>query len=313
MAAAMSTVVLTVGNTATVGNASLQGTFSANVLSSQIITGQGNVSVQSANLIISSTASLQTVGTAHISGSMIIDTISNVQIPGSSNNVNFLCANPATGNLFFAEVLIPIGQLTNVTDTDANTKTNQSILLWNPNTSSWSVNTLAWIYQTHIGNLAVDNVTSALLVSNTATIGNTLFVTIGKVGVNTNTPRTALDVNGTIYATGDISSFQTSDRSQKELDEEIDPLVAYALLKQSRPVRFRWKEEGKSIYRSPNAVGWDDGLIAQEWEKLFPKHIFTRPDGTKAIDYTKAIPYLIAAIKYLGQKVEQKYGNEDSY
>jgi hypothetical protein len=305
MAAALSTIVLTAGGNTTIGNVALQGVMSTTVLAANTITAQtGNVTVSAANLVVDSTASLYTVGGVNVQGSLVISTISNVQIPGAANNANFMCANVATGNLYFAEVLIPIGQLTNVTDTAANTKTNQSVLMWNPNTQMWTVNTIAQIYQTSIGNLAVTTVTSVLTVANAAAISNTLFVTTGnRVGVGTNSPRTALDVTGVIWATGDVSGFQTSDESQKEHVETIDPETAFKLIMSTRPVEFDWKEFGKSLYRAPWNVGHDSGVIAQEWVKIFPSHVFRRPDGTLAVDYTKAIPYILAALQYLGSQV----------
>jgi hypothetical protein len=305
MATAMSTKVVTVDSNTTVGNVAIQGTIFANSLSVQSLTGPGTVTVTGANIVIDTTSSIVAVGTIRLQGSFLIDTVSKVQIPGAANNANFLVANVATGNLYFTSIQIPIGQLIDVTDAAANTKTNQSILMWNPNTSHWEVNTLALITQTTINSLSVGTVTSVLTVTNTAVVTNTLFVTSGRVGVGTSTPRSSLDVNGSIIATGDIQGWQTSCASQKENIEDMDLEAAYKLLVRSRPVEFDWKEEGKSEYRLPSHEGHDSGVVAQEWEKIFPKHVFTRPDGTKAVDYTKAIPYIIAAIKYLGEKVEK--------
>jgi hypothetical protein len=304
LAAAMSTKVLTADSNTTFGNVSLQGTFSTNTISVQNITGPGNVTISSANLTVDTTASITTVGLVHVQGTFVVDTISKMQIAGSANNTNFLCANTSTGNLYFAEILIPIGQLTDVTDAAANTKTNQSILMWDPGTSKWTVNSLAVIAQTTINSLNVGTVTSVLTVANTVAISNTLFTTnTNRIGVGTVSPRTTLDVNGVIWATGDISGFQTSDAGQKEHVDDLNPENAFNLLMMSRPVEFDWKETDKSIYRSPLAVGHDTGVIAQEWEQLFPSHVITRPDGTKAVDYTKAIPYIVAALKHLGSKV----------
>lgn len=304
LADAMSTKVLTVDSNTTVGNVSLQGTFSANVISAQTLTGPGNVTITSANLIIDSSASVTAIGTVHVQGSLVIDTLSKVQITGSANNTNFLCANTTTGNLYFAQILIPIGQLTDVADTAANTKNSQSILMWNTATSKWSVNTLSIIDSTRINTLNVGTITSVLIVGNTVALSNTLFTTgTQRVGIGTVAPRTALDVNGVIWATGDVSGFQTSDATQKENVVTLDAAKSYELLMMSRQVEFDWKDSEKSIYRSPLTIGHDVGMIAQEWEQLFPGHVITRPDGTKAIDYTKAIPYIISALRHIGAKV----------
>jgi hypothetical protein len=307
LAFAMSTSVITVNSNTTVGNATLQGTFTANVINTQQLTGPGTLTIVSTNAIIDTTATLQTVGTMHVSGSLIIDTISKVQIPGANGITNFLCANTTTGNLYFAEVLIPIGQLIDVTDVAANTKNNQSILQWSTTSNTWTVQSIGSISQTHIGNLQVDLITSPLIVSNTASIGNTLFITAGgRVGVACTAPRTTVDIAGVLWATGDVSGFQTSDETQKENVITINPEDALDMLMATRPVTFDWREDNVSEFRAPWAIGHDAGVIAQEWEQIFPDHVTQRPDGTKAVDYKKAIPYLIAAVKYLGSQLGSK-------
>jgi hypothetical protein len=309
MAAALSTIVLTAGGNTTIGNVALQGVMSTTVLAANTITAQtGNVTVSSANLVVDTTGSLYTVGPVQVQGTLTISTISNVQIPGAANNANFLCANVSSGNLYFAEVLIPSSQLTDFRTTNG-TFTNTTILIWSGSNSTngfWVTGSIANIAYTNIANLAVGVVSSPLTVANSAAIANTVFVlTTNRVGVNTTSPRTTVDVNGVIWATGDISGFQTSDETQKENVETIDPAEAFSLLMKARPVEFDWTTLNKSLYRAPWNVGHDTGLIAQEWQKIFPTHVHKRPDGTLAVDYTKSIPYILASLQYLGSKVSQ--------
>jgi hypothetical protein len=310
LADAMSTRVITVGGGVAVGNAAINGMFTANIINCDTITAtDGSTEILAANLVIQSTGGLVTLGIVNIKNDIVIDAVSKIQVVGSNATHTFLAANPATGNLEFQRILIPLDQITDVDTTNA-AKTNTSILMWDTTSGKWQTNTITLIDTTRINTLNVGSVSSTLtVVGNTVLSNNTLIVngTNKRVGINISNPTSALHVNGAIQATGDIAGFQTSDRYfKKNIKEYVDKNSLDVIL-QLTVKEFDWDEKKvkKSKYVSPTNTGHDVALIAQEVKEVRPDWVLTREDGTLAVNYDKAIPYLIGAVKYLSYQLKE--------
>lgn len=314
IAHALSTKVLTADSNTTIGNVSLQGTFTANVINVDTITStDGSTEILAANLVIQSTGGLVTLGIVNIKNDIVIDAVSKIQIPGANSTHNFLAINPATGNAEFTRVLIPIDQLTDVDTTNA-AKDDTSILVWNTGTGKWQSNTLSLINSTRINTLNVGTISSNLVVNGNTTLSNNTVYVYGntkRVGIGISSPNASLHVNGAILATGDIQGFQTSDRMFKKNIEVFQDKEAFDLVMQFTVKQFDWDEKKvkKSKYVSPNKRGRDVGLIAQEAKEVLPRIVHERDDGTMAVDYEATIPYLIAAVQHLGKKMESMHGD----
>lgn len=69
-------------------------------------------------------------------------------------------------------------------------------------------------------------------------------------------------------------------------------------LESIRGVNFEWKEES-------NKSGEDQGLIAQEVEKIIPSAVKKGEDGYLKVDYTKLVPFLLEAVKDLSERVKE--------
>lgn len=106
-----------------------------------------------------------------------------------------------------------------------------------------------------------------------------------------------LSVYGTLYATGDIVAYSTSDKNLKSnicnIENPLDKIS------QINGVTFDWDTSKQDTYS-----GSDVGVIAQEVETILPDAVCTREDGYKAVKYDKLIPLLIESIKELQQKVQ---------
>lgn len=304
LAQAMSFNCVTVGGSAAVGNAEVHGVFSANTIRVDAVTGysSGNVSIESAQFIIANTASVTSIGALNVNGQLNINAIATVKIQGSNTTHRVVSVVDANGTLGFVQVAFPIDQLTDVDTSNIAVKDNETIIKWNANTGQWTANTLSLINSTRINTLNVGTVTSTLTVTaNVNVSNNTLFVNgvNRRVGIGMNNPAAALSVNGAITATGDISSFQTSDATFKDNILTIDTQDALQKILELEVVGFDWNEEAvkKSAYASPENSGHDVGLIAQQVSKVIPGAVIKRPDGTLALNYQKIIPYLIAAVQ----------------
>lgn len=80
--------------------------------------------------------------------------------------------------------------------------------------------------------------------------------------------------------------------SDSALKTDIKPIEnALDKVKQLNGVNWKWKANGKS----------DDGIIAQDVEKVFPELVIEK-DGYKAVNYNGLIGVLIEAVKELGEK-----------
>ena len=94
---------------------------------------------------------------------------------------------------------------------------------------------------------------------------------------------------GTIYATGDVYAYYSSD---ERLKDNITPILnALDKINQIGGYEFDWNDK-QSTYE-----GHDVGVIAQEIEAILPELVTTRDTGYKAVKYEKIVALLIQAIK----------------
>jgi hypothetical protein len=109
-----------------------------------------------------------------------------------------------------------------------------------------------------------------------------------RVGVNlglTQQPRATMDIRGIVYANNFVT---TSDR---RLKHSIQPLH----ISDSRI---------PSAYQYVNEDGSDDiGVMADEIECIAPECVYTRPDGYKAVSYTKLVPVCLTLIRSLSERI----------
>ena len=121
----------------------------------------------------------------------------------------------------------------------------------------------------------------------------------GGVGIGTTTPGYALEVVGTIKAT-DI--LLTSDARKKHNIESLDIVKALEKITQVRAVSFNWNHNDHA----------DEGVIAQELEKIFPELVVHSADGTLSVKYPSLIAPLIASVQVLHKEnVQMKQENAD--
>lgn len=87
--------------------------------------------------------------------------------------------------------------------------------------------------------------------------------------------------------------------SDINLKTNISPIQSpIKSLESIRGVNFEWKEES-------NKSGEDQGLIAQEVEKIIPSAVKKGEDGYLKVDYTKLVPFLLEAVKDLSERVKE--------
>ena len=121
----------------------------------------------------------------------------------------------------------------------------------------------------------------------------------GNVGIGTTAPSQALEVAGTIKATDIIL---TSDARAKHNVETLDIVKALKKITQVRPVSFNWNYNDHA----------DEGVIAQEIEKIFPELVIHNPDGTLSVKYPSLIAPLIGSVQQLHKEnVEIKKENAE--
>jgi hypothetical protein len=115
----------------------------------------------------------------------------------------------------------------------------------------------------------------------------------GSVGIKTPTPSYALDVLGTIRATGDVIAF--SDARVKDNVETITD--ALNKVKSLRGVSYtRNDSEDKSL---------KIGIIAQEVLKVLPEVVQQDSEGNYSVAYGNMVGLLIEAIKEQQQQIEE--------
>ena len=136
----------------------------------------------------------------------------------------------------------------------------------------------------------LDNATS--VIPKIGAVGNKLILDASQyVGIKRTDPSYALDVSGTIRATGDVIAY--SDARVKENVETIPN--ALDKIKAMRGVGYnKIGEEKRSI-----------GVIAQEMLEVMPEVVSQDEQGMYSVAYGNLVGVLIEAVKDLESKVEQ--------
>jgi hypothetical protein len=314
------------GNATANFNAKLFGQFAANtILIGNTLTSNvsgANVSIE-ANLELKSAYKLYTVGDLSVKGNIIIDTTAKLRFADRSTtysaNTGWLKAN-STGYVQIANLAVK------GTDLDPNefvltsnvgyansTNSLYDTIVYNTAASKWMRTRLTHLVSQEIdaltlGTVAANATAGEVRVNANVNFGSTtssLFVsnTTARIGVGGVTnPQAPLHVQGAVYATGDITTFYTSDqRLKKDIVTIEDALEKVRWLK---GVEFTWdKEKITELSFVGPKPDKDIGLIAQDVEKVFPEAVMEREDGYKAVDYTRLVPVLIEAVKELSYRI----------
>jgi len=118
------------------------------------------------------------------------------------------------------------------------------------------------------------------------------IVVSDNVGIGTTNPQYRLDVDGTIYASGDVIMFSDA---RKKTNIEVIP-SALDKVRRLRGVTFDKTEDAQRRHA---------GVIAQEVEEVLKEVVYTAPDGTKSVAYGNMIGLLIEAVKELADIVHK--------
>ena len=139
------------------------------------------------------------------------------------------------------------------------------------------------------------DLTGLLTVTGTGTSQFSSHLQVHCLGVGTAPSGSA----GDIRATGDITSYYSSD---ERLKDNITPIEnSVEKLKQIKGVEFDWIEKD-GVHSNE---GHDIGVIAQDIEKVLPELVVTRDNGYKAVRYEKIVSLLIQVNKELVERIEK--------
>tara|TARA_R100000805_G_C3622857_1_gene128247 strand:- start:484 stop:3783 length:3300 start_codon:yes stop_codon:yes gene_type:complete len=153
--------------------------------------------------------------------------------------------------------------------------------------------------------LRIDS-TGDLLVNRTSSIGT------NKISINYNSGDKGVAVNqafagsGTFMnflisavVKGSISTNGTSTAFNTSSDARLKNVTGYArglsVINKLNPVAYNWKVDNKS----------DEGLIAQDVEKIVPSAVNKDPSGYYQMDYSKLVVYLVAGMQEQQEQIEQ--------
>jgi hypothetical protein len=99
--------------------------------------------------------------------------------------------------------------------------------------------------------------------------------------------------NGNVWFRGSVS--QNSDaRLKKDITQLKNPTEKLLTLS---GYQYHWKDARLDS-------NWQTGLLAQEVEKVMPELVTTSSEGTKSVNYTGLVPYLLEGLKQLKQEVD---------
>jgi hypothetical protein len=102
-----------------------------------------------------------------------------------------------------------------------------------------------------------------------------------------------------VPSTGTLNSTIFNSLSDAAAKDNVEPIpAAIGIVNQLTGVTFNWKNTGDK----------SSGVIAQDLEKIIP-FLVTDTDGTKSVNYSGLIAYLIQAVKELSAKVDRLESN----
>lgn len=120
------------------------------------------------------------------------------------------------------------------------------------------------------------------------------LVNIGNTSVSAN-----VMVYGTVYATGDIKGFQTSDERLKDNVKPISNDIVNAFLKELPAVEFDYNELAGGL------VGQHShGVIAQHLQKIIPYAVGADVDGYLGVNYVALVPVLLAIVQKQQKQID---------
>jgi len=111
-----------------------------------------------------------------------------------------------------------------------------------------------------------------------------------------------LVIAGAITATGDITAFQSSDKTLKENISSIENAVDK--ISKINGVYYNWTSEAQEKHKHFGKEK-EVGVIAQDVEAVLPEIVQTRDDGTKAVKYERLCALLIESVKELKKEIEE--------
>jgi len=135
----------------------------------------------------------------------------------------------------------------------------------------------------------VRTTTNLLAIGNSNTVGN-LYTTGGNVGIGNTAPSYALQVSGTVYASGDIAAF--SDRRLKSDIQTINDALS-----KTQKLRGVYYTQTSNQRRGI-------GFIAQEIQEVIPEVVVTEGEYL-GVAYGNVVGLLVEAIKELTNEVNQ--------
>jgi hypothetical protein len=232
-----------------------------------------------------------------------------ILVNGSPLGVNTSFGYTFTNNITFS-ITTTFGNST--VNTTINSTSFSGTALTSNNASFLNGNTAAQIIalantyaNTAYANAAILASNASYLTSgivNNALLGTTGTPQFGSIGVGV-----AAQGSSSIYATGNIEAYYSSDINLKTNIQNLQN--ALAKLQMLNGVEFDWTDEFIK-QRGPEDKYFnrrhDVGVIAQNVEPIIPEVVATREDGTKAVKYEKIIPLLIEAVKELANQVQAK-------
>ena len=99
-----------------------------------------------------------------------------------------------------------------------------------------------------------------------------------------------------VPSTGTLSATELNSLSDVRFKENIEDISdSFGILEKVQPVKFAWKETGKTAY----------GVIAQDIETVLPEVVSTNDYGIKSVNYSQLIPLLIDVVKRQQEQIEE--------